>query len=212
MLDAIGELADDGLEFDREAVELAAWFHDAIYVIGATTTNSARPIWPASCWRHRRSATRSPGWCWSPRHTRLRTTTSMARAAAMPICRCWAAHPDRYRAYAEAVRDEYAEFPTTCSNPLGHRCLRHCWRVRSFTPNPGGAVGGTARRNVAEEIAELPARSPGPSRSPSAVRRPCTPSTTCAARRRRTAPPWPPSPSPGLADQRRHRCQVDVLP
>ena len=34
MLDAIGLLADAGIEFDREAVELAAWFHDAIYQIG----------------------------------------------------------------------------------------------------------------------------------------------------------------------------------
>ena len=34
MLDAIGVLADDGMQFDREAVELAAWFHDAIYEIG----------------------------------------------------------------------------------------------------------------------------------------------------------------------------------
>jgi predicted metal-dependent HD superfamily phosphohydrolase len=33
-LDAIGVLADTGIEFDREAVELAAWFHDAIYEIG----------------------------------------------------------------------------------------------------------------------------------------------------------------------------------
>jgi predicted metal-dependent HD superfamily phosphohydrolase len=34
MLDAIGRLAESGIEFDREAVELAAWFHDAIYEIG----------------------------------------------------------------------------------------------------------------------------------------------------------------------------------
>ena len=34
MLDAIGLLAEAGIEFDREAVELAAWFHDAIYEIG----------------------------------------------------------------------------------------------------------------------------------------------------------------------------------
>ena len=34
MLDAIGLLAESGIEFDREAVELAAWFHDAIYEIG----------------------------------------------------------------------------------------------------------------------------------------------------------------------------------
>jgi len=34
MLDAIGLLADAGIEFDREAVELAAWFHDAVYEIG----------------------------------------------------------------------------------------------------------------------------------------------------------------------------------
>ena len=33
-LDAIGVLADDGVQFDREAVELAAWFHDAVYEIG----------------------------------------------------------------------------------------------------------------------------------------------------------------------------------
>src|SRR6185312_9691309 len=34
MLDAIGLLAGDGVQFDREAVELAAWFHDAIYEVG----------------------------------------------------------------------------------------------------------------------------------------------------------------------------------
>ncbi|MEX3769344.1 hypothetical protein ABFW14_20800, partial [Mycolicibacterium fortuitum] len=34
VLDAIGILADGGLQFDREAVELAAWFHDAVYEIG----------------------------------------------------------------------------------------------------------------------------------------------------------------------------------
>ena len=34
MLDAIGVLAESGLEFDREAVEFAGWFHDAICEIG----------------------------------------------------------------------------------------------------------------------------------------------------------------------------------
>jgi predicted metal-dependent HD superfamily phosphohydrolase len=34
MLDAIGLLADSGIVFDRKAVVLAAWFHDAIYEIG----------------------------------------------------------------------------------------------------------------------------------------------------------------------------------
>ena len=34
MLDAIGELSEAGLVFDREAVELATWFHDAVYDIG----------------------------------------------------------------------------------------------------------------------------------------------------------------------------------
>jgi len=31
MLDAIALLAEDGVQFDRDAVELAAWFHDAVY-------------------------------------------------------------------------------------------------------------------------------------------------------------------------------------
>jgi hypothetical protein len=34
MLDAIELLARAGIEFDREAMELAAWFHDAIYDTG----------------------------------------------------------------------------------------------------------------------------------------------------------------------------------
>ena len=34
MLDAIGLLAKSGIDFHREALELAAWFHDAIYEIG----------------------------------------------------------------------------------------------------------------------------------------------------------------------------------
>jgi predicted metal-dependent HD superfamily phosphohydrolase len=35
VLDVIAVLAGDGIAFDREAVELAAWFHDAVYEIGA---------------------------------------------------------------------------------------------------------------------------------------------------------------------------------
>jgi predicted metal-dependent HD superfamily phosphohydrolase len=34
VLDAVTLLAEHGLVFDRDAVDLAAWFHDAVYDVG----------------------------------------------------------------------------------------------------------------------------------------------------------------------------------
>jgi predicted metal-dependent HD superfamily phosphohydrolase len=75
MLDSIGLLAEAGAEFDREAVELAAWFHDAIYEIGRDDNAERSAELARDCWRHHRSGRRSRGWSLSPRRTRCSTQT-----------------------------------------------------------------------------------------------------------------------------------------
>jgi predicted metal-dependent HD superfamily phosphohydrolase len=69
VLDAVTLLAEHGLVFDRDAVNLAAWFHDAVYDVGrddkvVTTTRTVPPSWRVTGWRRHLCATRLPVWCW----------------------------------------------------------------------------------------------------------------------------------------------------
>jgi predicted metal-dependent HD superfamily phosphohydrolase len=138
MLDAIGVLADDGVQFDREAVELAAWFHDAVYEIGRDdneerSADLARELLESSPIRDEVS--------------RLVLLTKAHQVADDDIngavlsdadLSVLARDPQRYRAYAQAVREEYAAVPDV------HNCSRHCWTARYFTPSQHGPGGRTA--------------------------------------------------------------------
>lgn len=156
MLDAIGMLADDGVEFDREAVELAAWFHDAIYEIGRDDNEErsaqlARELLADSPLRDEVArlvlATRT--------HQVDDGDVNAAVLSDADLC-VLGAVPDRYRHYAAAVREEYADIPEDVFKPARARVLTELLDGPLYYTEPGRARWDeAARRNVTDEINEL---------------------------------------------------------
>lgn len=156
MLDAIGALADSGLEFDREAVELAAWFHDAIYEIGAEDNEDrsaalARDMLAESPVREEVArlvlATRT--------HKPSDGDVNAAVLSDADLA-VLGSHPARYRAYAAAVREEYAAVPDDVFKPARIQVLSELIDGPIFHTEAARARWEErARRNVAEEIALL---------------------------------------------------------
>jgi predicted metal-dependent HD superfamily phosphohydrolase len=156
MLDAIGQLADDGIDFDHEAVELAAWFHDAIYQIGRDDNED-------------RSADLARGLLTSApvrdEVARLVLVTKTHKvidgdvngaALSDADLSVLGSEPHRYRAYADAVREEYAEVPDDVFKPARAQVLSSLLDGPLFHTAAGRARWEErARRNIAEEIAAL---------------------------------------------------------
>jgi predicted metal-dependent HD superfamily phosphohydrolase len=156
MLDAIGLLADAGIEFDREAVELAAWFHDAIYEIGRDdnedrSADLARELLASSPVRDEVA--------------RLVLVTKTHKVADDDVnaavlsdadLSVLGSDPFRYRTYAAAVREEYAEVPDDLFKPARAQVLRALLDGPLFHTAAGRERWEEpARRNIAEEIAAL---------------------------------------------------------
>jgi len=156
MLDAIGALADAGVEFDREAVELAAWFHDAIYEIGRDDNEDrsaelARELLASSPVRDEVA--------------RLVLVTKTHKVPETDInggvlsdadLSVLGSEPLRYRAYAAAVREEYADVPDDVFKPARVQVLSSLLDGQLFHTAAGRERWEErARRNITEEIAEL---------------------------------------------------------
>lgn len=155
LLDAIGLLADDGVAFDRDAVDLAAWFHDAIYVIGRDDNED-------------RSADLALEMLPSPlgdEVARLVLVTKSHKPAADDVNGAVLSDADlsvlgaaaaRYRRYADAVREEYASVPDDVFRPARARVLAALLDGPIFHTESGRARWeDRARRNLADEIAVL---------------------------------------------------------
>ena len=156
MLDAVGLLADAGVDFDREAVELAAWFHDAIYEIGSDDNEDrsaelARELLASSPIRDEVA--------------RLVLATKTHKVPADDIngavlsdadLSVLGSEPLRYREYAAAVREEYADVPDAVFKPARAQVLSALLEGQLFHTAAGRQRWeDRARRNLAEEIAEL---------------------------------------------------------
>jgi predicted metal-dependent HD superfamily phosphohydrolase len=155
VLSAIDLLAADGIAFDSEAVELAAWFHDAVYVIGADDNED-------------RSAQLAGDLLPTPlgdEVSRLvlttkthKVTTADVNAAVLSDAdlSVLGSHPARYRVYAAAVRGEYADIPDDVFKPARARVLTALLDGPIFHTGPGrDRWENRARRNVGAELAEL---------------------------------------------------------
>jgi predicted metal-dependent HD superfamily phosphohydrolase len=156
MLDAVAELDDAGIEFEREAVELAAWFHDAVYEIGADD-NEERSAELA-----RELLASSPIRDEVARLVLVTKTHKVAdddvNGAVLSDADLWVLGSDarRYRAYAEAVREEYAKIPDDVFKPARAQVLTSLLAGPIFHTDSGRARWEErARRNVADEIREL---------------------------------------------------------
>jgi predicted metal-dependent HD superfamily phosphohydrolase len=156
VLAAVGVLADDGLEFDREAVELATWFHDAVYEIGADDNEDRS----ADLARERLGP--SP---MTDEVARLVLATKSHKVADDDIngavlsdadLSVLGSSPARYRVYADAVREEYAVIPDETFKPARAQVLSKILDGHIFHTAAGRARWEEqARRNVAGEIAAL---------------------------------------------------------
>jgi len=156
MLDAIGELADTGIEFDREAVELAAWFHDAVYEIGRDDNEDrsaelARQLLASSPIRNEVArlviVTKSHKVPDDDINGAVLSDADLSVLGREPL---------RYRAYAAAVREEYAGIPDEVFKPARAQVLSSLLDGQLFHTAAGRERWeDRARRNIAEEIAEL---------------------------------------------------------
>ena len=194
MLDAIGELADAGLVFDREAVELAAWFHDAIYEIGRDD-NEERSAELA-----RELLSTSPNRDEVARLVLVTKTHTVADGDINAAVLCdadlsvlgsaAASLPRIRRSGPRRVRRHSRRRVQTRTRTGAYRTVG---RVRCFTPSQdarGGrsAQGATSPRRSASSLARHDR-----SLSPSAVRQSSCRRSHTPARHRRTASPWQPS-------------------
>lgn len=158
VLRGLDELAGAGEVFDRDAVELAAWFHDAVYVIGAPDNEeqSARlaeemldgPLSAAVARLVRVTADHD-----------VRDGDVDAAALCDADLAILAAQPERYRAYAAAVREEYATVPDDLFRPGRARVLRELLAHRHLFHTAAGRSRweDAARANLSAELTELEA-------------------------------------------------------
>jgi predicted metal-dependent HD superfamily phosphohydrolase len=156
MLDAIGLLAEAGIEFDREAVELAAWFHDAIYEIGRDdnedrSTELARELLASSPIRDEVArlvmVTKTHNVDDDDVNGAVLSDADLSVLGSEPL---------RYRTYAAAVREEYADVPDEVFKPVRAQVLSSLLDGRLFHTAAGRERWEErARRNIAEEIRAL---------------------------------------------------------
>lgn len=160
VLDAIGQLADSGLVFDRDAVDLAAWFHDAVYEIGRDD-NEERS---ADLARERLAT--SPVRDEVIRLVLLTNTHAPADGdvngtvfsdANLSVL---GSEPGRYARYARAVREEYAAVPDDVFAQTRVRVLNDLLEGSVFHTQAGRELWeDRARSNLTSEIRDL--TSPG---------------------------------------------------
>ena len=152
-VDALGALADD-----PTAVKLAAWFHDAVYEVGAADNEEQSALLaedrlrghvpdPAAVARLVRSTV---------------THDPQGDPDAMVLCDAdlavLGAPAERYAAYAEAVRREHASVPDATFGPARAGILRTLLeRPHLYSTEPARERWERqARLNVAHEVSRLP--------------------------------------------------------
>jgi predicted metal-dependent HD superfamily phosphohydrolase len=156
VLDAVDLLAQDGVAFEREPVELAAWFHDAVYEIGRTdnemqSAELARELLPPSI---------------GGEVARLVLLTETHRAEPGDVNGAVLSDADlsvlggsaeRYSRYADAVREEYASIPDEVFRPERARVLGALLDNAALFHTEAGRArwDAAARRNVEAELRRL---------------------------------------------------------
>lgn len=144
------------MRFDREPVDLAVWFHDAVYVIGRDDNEDRSADLAAEL------LATSP---WRDEVVRLVLLTRTHRAAHDDVngavlsdadLSVLGATPKRYAEYADAVRREYAEVPDDVFKPARARVLAALLEGTVFHTDPGRRLWeDRARANLTAEIRAL---------------------------------------------------------
>lgn len=161
VLDRLDELAEAGVEYDRTTVQLAAWFHDAVYD-GERDAEERSATWaelalPAYCKKRVvEEVARLVRLTEEHRPEKGDTAGAALSDADLGIL---AAKRSRYDEYAAAVRSEYAhlgaeEFDAGRAQVL-RSLLERKWIFR--TDHARRAWEAKARANIDRELASLDA-------------------------------------------------------
>ncbi|GAA1081327.1 HD domain-containing protein [Tsukamurella spumae] len=158
VLRGLDELAAAGAAFDRDAVELAAWFHDAVYVIGAPDNEEQSALLAEQM---------LDGDLGAEVARLVRVTADHDVPAGDPdaaaLCDAdlaiLASPPERYRTYAAAVRAEYSTVPDDLFRPGRAQVLRGLLAHAFLFHTAAGRARweDAARANLAAELRELEA-------------------------------------------------------
>jgi predicted metal-dependent HD superfamily phosphohydrolase/alkylhydroperoxidase family enzyme len=160
VLRALDELAAAGAVFEREPVELAAWFHDAVYEIGAPD-NEERSARLAEAMLTDRPTVAAE----TARLVRVTVGHEVADGDVNAGALCdadlavLAGSPDRYQRYADAVRAEYRDVPDAVFRPARAKVLADLLAHSQLFHTAAGRTRweAAARANVAAEIERLTA-------------------------------------------------------
>ncbi|WP_026058020.1 HD domain-containing protein [Streptomyces sp. SS] len=162
VLDRIDELADQGGEGgELELVRLAAWFHDAVYRPDRSENEersaalAEKALTEAGLTPHEVAEV--------ARLVRLTTSHDPVPGDLNGETLCdadlaiLATHPDTYREYVAAVREEYGFVPDDAFRHGRAAVLRQLLALPRLFRTPYGAAAweGQARENVERELAEL---------------------------------------------------------
>jgi len=143
-----------------EAVELALWMHDCVYIPGRGD-NEERSAQIAHMFTHEMNIEPSTGkaieaWILATRHTAPPTTPDEALVLDIDMS-ILASPPDAYDAYTRAIRTEFA-FATDEQFRAGRAAflkLQLAHPAIFFTPTLHAHFEGPARSNMARELATL---------------------------------------------------------
>ncbi len=157
VLAAVDDLEHSGMHFDRAAVELAAWFHDAIYDVGRGDNEErsaalAVEKLPDATMGHEVA-----------RLVRLTADHSVEHDDANAAVLCdadlavLAGTADEYASYARRVREEYESVPDEVFAGGRATLLERMLTAESLFHTPYGRLRWeqAARVNVGAEIVEL---------------------------------------------------------
>ncbi|NGX07055.1 hypothetical protein [Mycobacteroides franklinii] len=156
VLDAVELLAQDGAVFDRDAVELAAWFHDAVYDIGRAdnerqSADLARKLLPPHIGDE---VARLVILTETHRVEPHDTNGAVLSDADLSVL---GAAAERYSRYVDAVREEYASIPDQVFRRERARVLRALLEKAELFHTEAGRARweAAARRNVEAELRRL---------------------------------------------------------
>lgn len=156
VLAAIDLLAAHGLVFDRDAVELGAWYHDAIYDIGRDDNEDRSAELARSELATSSLRDEVVRLVIATKEHRVADDDPNGAALSDADLSVLGSDPDRYLRYANAVREEYAAIPDAVFKPARARVLAALLEGPMFHTEQGRSLWEErARANVTAELDRL---------------------------------------------------------
>ena len=157
VLAALDEIRSAGVDFDHEVVTLAAWFHDAIYEIGAPDNEEQSAVLAENMLADRPCATEVARLVRATSDHSIDLTDLNASALCDADLSILSSDSSRYSKYCAAVRDEYSQFEDGLYRDGRSRVLKHLLNLERLFNTEFGHENWElrARRNLKAELRSL---------------------------------------------------------